>query len=109
MMLHKVALDIFGIAATHRKMMLGIMHQIIHQVTGQEASHQRRHPLGRVKQDCQNQVIKTKEYGRQRKADRKGQYQARFHLRLGMVDAVEDEKDALLVRCGGVMVELKAV
>ena len=53
----------------------------------------------------QDEIKKPKEYGCQWDADREGHDQARFHLGLGMVDAVEQKEDPFLARCGRVMVE----
>ena len=105
MMLHMVAFDVFGITGAHWKMMLGKMGQIIYQVTRNETRHQRCNPFGRMEQNSQDQVKKPQENSRKWDADREGHHQARLHLGLGMVDAVEQEEDPFLAWCGRVMVE----
>ncbi len=85
------------------------MGQVVSQVTDQETRHERSHPFRGFEQDRQNKVKQSNKYQRQRDADRKRHHQACLILRLGMMDAVEQEENAFLAWRGRVMVEQKAM
>ena len=90
-------------------MMRGIMGQVVGQVPDHETRGERRYPLRRLEQDGQDQVEQPEENEEARDTDRERHDQAGLHLRLGVVDAVEQEEDALLARTGWLVMEQEAV
>ena len=90
-------------------MVCGVMGQVVGQVAHQETRGERRHPLRRLESYTQDQVENPDEDQRQRDADREGHDQAGLVLRLGVMDAVEQEKDTFLARAGRFVMEQETV
>ena len=85
------------------------MGQVICQIPDQETRHERRDPLRSLEQNSQDQVEQSEENGYPRDTYREWHDQTGFHLRLGMVDAVEQKEDAFLARAGWLVMEKEAV
>ena len=63
-MQHVVALKVFEIATSHRKMVGGIMDQVVGQVSDRESAHDRSDPLRRPQELAENERIKQQKKGR---------------------------------------------
>ena len=109
MVAHVVALQIFERPPAHAKMVRGVMDQVVGQVTEHEARHQRVDPLRRFQDQAGCQVEQAVKYDRHGYTDRRRHHQARFTLRLGVVDAVEQEDQPFHAIAAGVEMEHVAV
>lgn len=94
MMLHVVAFDVLEITAAHWKVVRGVMGEVVNEVTDNETGEKRSNPLTRVQENCKYEVEKSIKNCSERNGNNRGHDQARLHLRLCVMDAMEEEYDA---------------